>query len=69
MPNMNIILNGTPETVKAQITLTELTDSLDLSGKRYAIEINEHLIPRSRHPEYKLQEGDTVEVVQAIGGG
>ena len=69
MPNMNIILNGATETIPEQITLTELIQNMDLSGKRYAVEINEQLIPRSRHAEHRLQEGDNVEVVQAIGGG
>ncbi len=69
MPNMNIILNGSTETIPEQFTLAELIQKLDLSGKRYAVEINEQLIARSRHAEHRLQEGDNVEVVQAIGGG
>ena len=69
MLNMNIILNGASKTVPEQFTLAELTLSLDLSDKRYAVEINEQLIPRSRHQEHKLQEDDKVEIVQAIGGG
>ena len=69
MPNMNIILNGSTETIPEQFTLAELIRNLDLSGKRYAVEINEQLIPRSQHDEHRLQEGDNVEVVQAIGGG
>ena len=66
---MNIILNGATETIPEQLTLAELIRNMDLSGKRYAVEINEQLIPRSRHDEHRLQEGDNVEVVQAIGGG
>jgi len=69
MPNMNIILNGTPEIIQTQMTLSELADSLELSGKRYAMEVNERLIPRSQFPETRLHEGDIVEIVQAIGGG
>lgn len=69
MQIMNITLNGNPETVSEQITLDELTGQMDLSGKRYAVEVNEQLIPRSQHAEYKLQEADKVEIVQAIGGG
>jgi sulfur carrier protein len=69
MPNMNIILNGSPATIQEQITLAELTHDLNLPGKRYAVEINEQLIPRSRHDEHRLKEGDNVEIVQAIGGG
>lgn len=66
---MNIILNGATETIPEQLTLAELIRNMDLSGKRYAVEINEQLIPRSRHDEHRLHEGDNIEVVQAIGGG
>lgn len=69
MPNMKIILNGETEIVPEHLTLIELIRSRDLSGKRYAVEINEQLIPRSQHEAHKLQEGDNVEIVQAIGGG
>ncbi len=66
---MNIILNGISESVSEQITLGELTERMDLSGKRYAVEVNEQLIPRSQHAEHRLMEADKVEIVQAIGGG
>ena len=66
---MNIILNGETETIPEQLTLVELIQNMNLSGKRYAIEVNERLIPRSQHGERKLLEGDKVEIVQAIGGG
>ena len=66
---MKIILNGATETVPEQCTLIELIQSRDLSGKRYAVEINERLIPRSQHEKHMLQEGDHIEIVQAIGGG
>lgn len=66
---MNIILNGETETIPEQFTLMDLIHSQNLSGKRYAIEVNEQLIPRSQHEEHKLLEGDKVEIVQAIGGG
>jgi thiamine biosynthesis protein ThiS len=42
---------------------------LELEGKRYAIEVNEQIIPRSEHGIYALKTGDDVEIVQAIGGG
>ncbi len=66
---MNIILNGTTETAPEQITLAQFIERLDLTGKRYAVEINERLVPHSQHAEYKLHEDDKIEVVQAIGGG
>ena len=66
---MHIELNGEIREVLDNISLENLIASLGMSDKRYAIEVNEELIPRSEHLDYSLKEGDRVEVVQAIGGG
>lgn len=66
---MHIQLNGDRHEVETGSTLATLIDSLDLSGKRIAVEINEELVPRSEHDTHVLAEGDRVEIVQAIGGG
>ncbi len=50
-------------------TLAQLLATLDLHNRRYAVEINEELIPRSEHGGHALQADDRVEIVQAIGGG
>jgi len=65
---MQIQLNGKSFTV-ADPSLAALIEQMDLGGKRYAIEINEELIPRAEHASHQLHEGDCVEIVQAIGGG
>ena len=65
---MQIQLNGKPYQV-ATPSLADLVDRLELAGKRYAIEINEELVPRGEHASHQLREGDQVEIVQAIGGG
>lgn len=66
---MQILLNGENREVASDATLAELLRSLDLEGRRFAVEINEELVPRSEHPSHLLHAGDRVEVVQAIGGG
>lgn len=65
---MQIQLNGKPYEM-ATSSLADLVGQLELAGKRYAIEINEELVPRGEHAAYQLKEGDQVEIVQAIGGG
>lgn len=65
---MHILLNGDPRELALDTKLAELIASLGLTT-RYAVEVNEELIPRSEHPDYSLRDGDKVEVVQAIGGG
>jgi len=66
---MKLTLNGEPFELDEGATLQDIIRTLELQGKRYAIEVNEDIIPRSEHPDYALHPGDTVEVVQAIGGG
>jgi len=66
---MQILLNGTKREVAPHSTLADLLGSLDLSGQRFAVEINEELVPRSEHAVRQLTADDRVEIVQAIGGG
>ncbi|GGY58030.1 sulfur carrier protein ThiS [Marinobacter zhanjiangensis] len=66
---MNVILNGDHRELPDQATLQWLIEDLGLAGKRLAIEVNEEIVPRSQYGDYRLKDGDRVEVVHAIGGG
>lgn len=66
---MNVVLNGEHRELPDQASLQWLVDDLGLAGKRLAIEVNEDIVPRSQHGDYRLSEGDRVEIVHAIGGG
>ena len=66
---MKIQVNGKEKKVSEGLRLSELVDSLLLEGSRYAVEVNEELIPRTEHDQFVLKDQDQVEVVQAIGGG
>ena len=66
---MNIQLNGETTPVDDSATLGDIVRRMNLEGSRYAVEVNEELVPRSEHDGYRLKEGDNVEIVQAIGGG
>lgn len=65
---MNIQLNGTTHTTKAA-TLAELVIELKLADKRFAVEMNHALVPKSQHQDTPLSEGDIIEIVHAVGGG
>ena len=66
---MQIHLNGEAREVAPDATVEMLVATLDLGDKRFAVEINEELVPRSTFAEHGLEEGDRVEIVTAIGGG
>jgi sulfur carrier protein len=66
---ITIVLNGSDKQVDNNINVSQLLEELGLTGKRLAVEINQQIIPRSNFTDYKLDENDNVEIVQAIGGG
>ncbi|MGQ4584365.1 sulfur carrier protein ThiS [Lysobacter sp. F60174L2] len=66
---MNITLNGEPRTLAAPTTVTALLQAEGLGERRVAVEVNGTIVPRSRHGEHPLADGDTVEIVHALGGG
>ncbi|RME34815.1 MAG: sulfur carrier protein ThiS [Gammaproteobacteria bacterium] len=65
---LHIRLNGEPREVPAGTRLGELLEELQLRG-RLAVELNGEILPRGEHADYRLREGDRLEIVQAIGGG
>lgn len=64
-----LIINGETRQFDEIGTLDTLIDTLDLRGKRIAIEHNGEIVPRSQHAHTRLSDGDTLEVVVAVGGG
>lgn len=66
---MQVQVNGEVQTIHDGATLGELLEQLSLTGGRIAVEINRDIIPRSEHGQHRLNDGDRIEVVQAIGGG
>ncbi|MET0655483.1 MAG: sulfur carrier protein ThiS [Pseudoxanthomonas sp.] len=66
---MEIQLNGRSRKIEADITLSDLLESEGLAGRRVAVEVNGEIVPRGLHAAQRLQAGDRVEIVHALGGG
>ncbi|MCM2329999.1 sulfur carrier protein [Geopseudomonas sagittaria] len=66
---MHIQLNGEALDLPDGLSVADLLERLELTGKRVAVELNLDIVPRSQHAATRLGEGDRVEVVHAIGGG
>ena len=67
---MKIIINGKAKQFDSEnMTVSGLVATLNLTGKRLAIEKNGEIVPRSQFADVHLQEGDTLEIVGAVGGG
>ncbi len=66
---MEIMLNGERRPIRVQMTIAQLLDETELAQRKVAVEVNREIVPRSRHGEHCLADGDRVEIVNAIGGG
>ena len=67
---MQISINGNPKQFPAKnMTIADLVNTLNVAGKRIAIECNGEIVPRSQFAEMTLNEGDKLEIVGAVGGG
>lgn len=67
--DMDITLNGEPRALATPATVTQLLQAEGLAERRVAVEVNGAIVPRSRHDAHALADGDTVEIVHALGGG
>ena len=66
---MQLIVNGARQEIASAVTLQQLLEHLGLGKGRLAIEVNGEIVPRSAFDSHVLRHGDSIEIVQAIGGG
>lgn len=70
MTSLKLFINGQArEFSLGQTTLNALVETLGLTGKRIAIELNGEIVPRSQFATTPLVSGDKLEIVGAVGGG
>jgi thiamine biosynthesis protein ThiS len=66
---VHITLNGEHFEIDAPLSVTALLARLDIDPRRVAVEHNLDIIKRQRFSEVVVGEGDTVEIVNFVGGG
>jgi sulfur carrier protein len=66
---MDLIINGEPQQLAEPLTVATLLEARGMAGKRVAVERNGEIVPRGRHVDTPLAEGDQIEIVVAVGGG
>ena len=66
---MKLTVNGHTRDVADALTVAALLEELGLAGKFVAVEVNSKLVPKARHAEHALADGDRVEIVALVGGG
>jgi len=66
---LSLTVNGERRRFDSPLTAAELIASLQLAGKRVALERNGEIVPRGQFDQQHLLDGDRIEIVIAVGGG
>ena len=66
---MVVLVNSKQQALEAGTMVAGLLEILGLARQRVAVEVNGNLVTRTEWAQYKLNDGDRVEVVSFVGGG
>jgi thiamine biosynthesis protein ThiS len=66
---MQLVINGQEKELQASTTISQMLEELDITGPHIAVALNFQVVPRSNYDQTRLNEGDKVEIVHAVGGG
>jgi sulfur carrier protein len=64
-----IFVNSKEQRAPDGSSVAALVEQLQMQNKRVAIEVNAELVTKGEWPQFKLKEGDRVEIVSFVGGG
>jgi len=64
-----IQVNGESRQVPPGTKVAQLIAAMPLAGKRFAVERNGEIVPKSRLDSVILVDQDRLEIVIAVGGG
>ena len=64
-----VTVNGKAHRFERPVEVAALLSTLNLVGKKVAVERNGEIVPRSAHASTVLADGDQLEIVVAVGGG
>jgi sulfur carrier protein len=65
---MEITVNGNKSTIDKMSVIAYLR-TLDIDPKRVAVELNLEILPKADYETTVLNHGDSIEIVQFVGGG
>jgi sulfur carrier protein len=67
--SVSVFVNGERRELQSPSTIADLLQKLELPLRGVAVEVNEQIVPRLRHAEQQLADGDRLEIVSLVGGG
>ncbi|MDP3296326.1 MAG: sulfur carrier protein ThiS [Thermodesulfovibrionia bacterium] len=66
---MRLKLNGTDLEFQDGITVAGLLKNLEIEPAKVAVEVNLKIIKKQDYQEQILKDGDSIEIVNFVGGG
>jgi len=66
---VEITVNGQVRPVEPGTTVAQLLESLGVPTTGVAVAVDRQVVPRSSHASTVLFEGNSVELIRAVGGG
>lgn len=66
---ITLSVNGEIISLATVITLTTLLEQQEYQTQKVAIAVNSEFVPRSQYSETLVNDGDKIDVIQAVGGG
>lgn len=65
---IQITINGQQREFNPPLTVSQLLEQLDLASERVVVELNKEILTVDKHNR-SLQDSDTLELIQFVGGG
>jgi thiamine biosynthesis protein ThiS len=66
---VTITLNGDRYDIAEPLTVTALLKTLSIDARRVAVEHNLTILKRAAFDETVVRDGDSIEIVNFVGGG
>lgn len=66
---IDVTVNSKSHKIKRDSTIETLLTELEVQIKGTAVAVNNRVVPRSEHGNFKLTNGDNLEIIRAVGGG
>ena len=66
---ITVTVNGKPRELERPLSVDAMLAALDINPAQVAVAVNGEVVPRSERARVEIVDGDTVEIVRAVGGG
>ncbi len=66
---MLLQINGRNRECPSPLNIIQLLGQLELAPERVVVELNREILTADKLAEIQLKDGDTLELIQFVGGG